>query len=128
MGRIRAKNTKPEMAVRSILHRLGYRFRLHQIRLPGKPDIVLPRLKAVVFVHGCFWHRHRGCSYCSTPSANGAYWRAKFIGNQRRDRENAQKLRKVGWRPTFVWECELRDPSKLEKRLLRALRPKAESL
>lgn len=121
MSRVRGKDTSPERAVRSMIHRMGYRFRLHRKNLPGKPDIVLPRHRCVVFVHGCFWHRHKGCKRASTPQSNVAYWEKKFRRNVERDRQRRHDLRKLGWRVVVVWECELRDPDKLAVRLLREI-------
>lgn len=118
MGRIKGRDTAPEVQVRSILHRAGYRFRLHRKDLPGRPDIVLSKHQTVVFVHGCFWHRHRGCPNCSTPKSNAEFWEAKFSGNIKRDKQNIAKLEKSGWHVIVVWECELRDLEHLEKRLL----------
>jgi DNA mismatch endonuclease (patch repair protein) len=106
MSRIRGKDTKPEMVVRSALHRMGFRYRLHVRKLPGCPDIVLTKYRTVVFVHGCFWHRHRGCRNCSMPTNNREFWRAKLEGNAVRDKTNARALRKQGWRVIVVWECE----------------------
>ncbi len=106
MSRIRGKDTTPERVVRSALHRLGYRFRLHSRKLPGRPDIVLPRHRLAVFVHGCFWHRHRGCRNCTTPTNNRRFWVAKLEGNAARDRMHMRTLRKLGWRVVVVWECE----------------------
>lgn len=121
MSRIRGKNTSPELLVRSLLHRLGYRFRLHRRDLPGKPDIILPKHKAVVFVHGCFWHRHSRCKYAYTPKSNLEFWRDKFHGNVQRDRVTARRLRKLGWRVIVVWECQTADAKELAERLTRAL-------
>lgn len=123
MGRIKGRDTAPEVQVRSILHRAGYRFRLHRKDLPGKPDIVLPRHKTAIFVHGCFWHRHKGCSNCSTPKSNVEFWEAKFSGNVERDRRNVKKLQNSGWRVVVVWECELSRPDELSSRLLNLFRP-----
>ena len=109
MGRIRATNTAPEIAVRRFLHRAGLRFRLHVGQLPGKPDIVLSKYNTVVFVHGCFWHQHRGCRYATTPKSNTAFWKAKLNGNVRRDRVQLGRLRRMGWRVCVVWECDLSD-------------------
>jgi DNA mismatch endonuclease (patch repair protein) len=106
MSRIRGKNTTPEKVVRSMLHRMGYRFRLHGKKLPGRPDIVLPRYKTVVFVHGCFWHRHRGCKNCTTPTHRRAWWLNKLEGNAKRDQAHRQVLGKLGWRVIVVWECQ----------------------
>jgi DNA mismatch endonuclease (patch repair protein) len=122
MSRIRAKNTKPELIVRSLIHRLGFRYRLHVRSLPGCPDIVLPRWKSVVFVHGCFWHRHRGCSLAYTPKSRTEFWVSKLEGNASRDRNSTKLLKKQGWKPLVVWECELRDADKLRRRLNRAIR------
>src|SRR5690606_19657417 len=106
MGRIRGRDTIPERRVRSLLHRLGYRFRLHRRDLPGRPDIVLPRHKTVILVHGCFWHRHPGCGNCTTPTANQEFWLSKFDANVKRDRHSIQALRDLGWKVIVVWECE----------------------
>lgn len=117
MRRVRGKDTTPEMAVRSLLHRLGFRYRLHRPDLPGKPDIVLPKYKAVVFVHGCFWHRHAGCSRASTPTTRRDYWLPKFRRTVERDKRNHELLRRSGWNVIVVWECELRDIQQLAARL-----------
>lgn len=108
MSRIRGKNTVPELALRSLLHRAGYRFRLHRDNLPGRPDIVLPGSKVAVYVHGCYWHRHMGCRYNTMPSSNVDFWRSKFERTVERDRENIEAITSAGWRPVIVWECELR--------------------
>jgi DNA mismatch endonuclease, patch repair protein len=121
MSRIRGRNTKPELAVRSLLHRLGYRFRLHVRDLPGRPDIVLPRYRLVVLVHGCFWHRHSGCRFCYVPKTRADFWHKKFEGNIRRDREVQLALRKIGWRVMVVWECEVKDVRRLNRRMSRTL-------
>lgn len=122
MSRIRGKDTKPERAVRSLLHRMGYRFRLHRRDLPGKPDIVLPKYRAVVFVHGCFWHRHKGCRYAYTPKTRKEFWENKFSENIRRDKENSARLRQLGWKIIYVWECETeRNPGLLERKLNKQL-------
>ena len=109
MSRIRSKNTKPEMVVRSMLHRMGFRFRLHDRKLPGNPDIVLPRYKTVIFVHGCFWHRHPGCSYTYTPKSRVEFWEVKFQKNINNDQGNIRVLRESGWQVKVIWECETRD-------------------
>jgi DNA mismatch endonuclease (patch repair protein) len=109
MSRIRSENTKPERSLRSMLHRMGYRFRLHDRSLPGAPDIVLRRYSAVVFVHGCFWHRHPGCPFAYTPKTRIAFWKAKFKNNVDRDIRVLNELRDLGWRVLTVWECELRE-------------------
>ena len=109
MARIQGRNTKPEMRVRSLLHRLGYRFRLHRAKLPGSPDIVLPCHRAVIFVHGCFWHRHAGCRGASNPKTRPEFWGAKFEANVRRDRNAVEALEGLGWRVLVLWECESKD-------------------
>jgi DNA mismatch endonuclease (patch repair protein) len=121
MSRIRSRDTAPEKAVRSLLHRLGFRFRLHPQRLPGKPDIVLTRHRTAVFVHGCFWHRHPGCRCATTPGTRTAWWLAKFARNVARDTAVRSALRAAGWRVVVVWECELRDPARLATRFKRLL-------
>jgi DNA mismatch endonuclease (patch repair protein) len=108
MSRIRGKDTTPERLVRSALHRMGYRFRLHRKDLPGKPDIVLPKHRVVIFVHGCFWHRHPRCRYSTTPKTNRKFWNAKFKTNVERDRRVRRELRKLGWKVVVVWECQVR--------------------
>jgi DNA mismatch endonuclease, patch repair protein len=113
MSRIRSRNTKPEMAVRSALHRMGVRFRLHRKDLPGRPDIVLPRYRTVVFVHGCFWHQHAGCRLASKPSSNTEYWLEKLRRNQERFTEHAAALAESGWRVAVIWECETRHREEL---------------
>ena len=115
MSRIRGKDTAPELALRKALHALGLRYRLHA-RLPGKPDIVLPRHSAVVFVHGCFWHRHRGCRIATTPKSNTAFWREKFDRNVARDKRVRRQLRVAGWRVFIAWECQLSGKGKASKR------------
>jgi DNA mismatch endonuclease (patch repair protein) len=122
MSRIRGRDTTPEKRVRSLLHRLGYRFRLHRHDLPGKPDIVLPRFRTVIFVHGCFWHRHPRCRYAYVPKTRTEFWVGKFAANVRRDRQCQRTLRKLGWHVLVVWECQLRDEKKLVHRLVRFLR------
>lgn len=109
MSRIRGKNTTPEIRVRSLLHRLGFRFRIHGRNLPGKPDVVLAKYKTVVFVHGCFWHRHKGCKNCTTPTNRRDWWLSKLEHNVLRDRQHHVALRKLGWRVIVIWECEIED-------------------
>jgi len=108
MSRIRGANTKPELAVRSMLHRMGYRFRISDKTLPGKPDIVLPKYRSVIFVHGCFWHRHPGCKYTYTPKSRLDFWSRKFEENVMRDKNNLSLLKKAGWLPIVIWECEIK--------------------
>jgi DNA mismatch endonuclease (patch repair protein) len=118
MARIRSKGTRPERIVRACLRRLGLKYRLHDADLPGRPDIVLDRLRIVVFVHGCFWHRHPRCRLAYTPGTRRAFWKRKFAGNVRRDRINMQRLRRQGWSVVVVWECQTRsDPVRLMKHL-----------
>lgn len=113
MSSIRGRDTKPELAVRRYLHGLGFRYRLHLKSLPGSPDIVLPKYRVVILIHGCFWHRHRGCKYCATPSTNIAKWTEKFESNIARDERNLQRLREQNWRMVVIWECGLKhgDPA-----------------
>jgi DNA mismatch endonuclease (patch repair protein) len=113
MSRIRGKDTKPEIAVRSLLHKLGYRFRLKSCSLPGRPDIVLPKYHAVVFVHGCFWHRHSGCRFAYAPKSRVEFWNTKFECNVARDRLVYVELDTLNWHHLTVWECELRDKASL---------------
>ncbi len=108
MSAIRGKDTKPEMVVRKELHRLGFRFRLHDRSLPGHPDLKLTKHRAVVFVHGCYWHRHSGCRYATTPATNREFWLDKLERNVERDREYMRELSDLGWRVAIVWECALR--------------------
>jgi DNA mismatch endonuclease (patch repair protein) len=108
MASIRSQHTRPEMLVRRHLHALGFRYRLHRKDLPGKPDIVLPKYQAVVFVHGCFWHGHRGCRFATVPATRTEFWTAKISANQARDAAAEFKLREAGWRIAIVWECALR--------------------
>jgi DNA mismatch endonuclease (patch repair protein) len=119
MGRIASRNTRPERLVRSVLHKLGLRFRLHVSRLPGTPDIVLAKWRTVVLVHGCFWHRHVNCKLSYTPKSRRAFWNRKFQRNIERDLTNCQELRILGWRVIVVWECETRKPFRLESRFRR---------
>ena len=117
MSRIRGKNTKPEMTVRSVVHRLGYRYALHRSDLPGHPDIVLVRYKKIIFVHGCFWHMHR-CRYGRvTPATNTKFWHDKRRGNVERDKRNLRKLRRDGWRVLVIWECQTPDAENLGGKL-----------
>ncbi|MDQ3171168.1 MAG: DNA mismatch endonuclease Vsr [Acidobacteriota bacterium] len=120
MSRIRNRDTKPELIVRSLLHRLGLRFRLQGATLPGRPDVVLARHRTVVVVHGCFWHRHGGCRFAYTPKSNVPFWLGKFAGNIARDKRANKALRALGWRVLTVWECETATPEKLARRLAAA--------
>lgn len=124
MARIRSRDTKPELIVRSLLHRSGMRFSLRRKDLPGKPDIVLPRHGTVIFVHGCFWHRHRNCRLATMPKSRQSFWQAKFDSNVERDRRNQAKLLKSGWRVLVLWECEvMRDPLAMLEQLLPRIIP-----
>ena len=114
MASIKAKDTKPEKRVRKYLHATGLRFRLHTRGLPGSPDIVLPKFRTVIFVHGCYWHRHRDCRFAYTPKSNVEFWTAKFDENVSRDARNQRSLENLGWRGLVIWECETSDSSKLE--------------
>jgi DNA mismatch endonuclease (patch repair protein) len=118
MGAIRKQHTEPELQVRRRLHSLGFRFRLHRRELPGTPDIVLPRHRAVIFVHGCFWHRHEGCRLATMPKSNEAFWQAKFDANLARDLRNQRDLSELGWSSHVIWECETRDSGLLRDRLI----------
>ena len=108
MSRIKGRDTKPEIRLRSLLHRAGYRFRLHANDLPGRPDIVMPKHRAVIFVNGCFWHRHEGCRFTTTPATRPEFWQNKFEGTTKRDERNRDLLEKSGWRVITVWECNLK--------------------
>lgn len=120
MSRIRGSNTKPELVVRSLLHRMGYRFRLHRKDLPGTPDVVMPGRGTVVFVHGCFWHGHT-CKRTKMPKSRVDYWRKKIEDNRRRDVHKRRKLRALGWNVVVVWECELKRPGRLAEKLRRSI-------
>ena len=122
MSRIKGRDTKPELLVRSTAHRLGLRFRLHDKRLPGKPDLVLPKHRTVIFVHGCFWHGHTCKRGARQPKDNAAYWRAKIARNVARDGASLKTLKQNGWSPLVIWECETRDPVKLSRRIQRLTR------
>ncbi|HAX47999.1 MAG TPA: DNA mismatch endonuclease Vsr [Ignavibacteria bacterium] len=108
MSRILSKNTKPEISVRKFLYKHGIRYRLHDARLPGKPDIVIRKYKIVIFVHGCFWHSHKNCKYASNPKSNKAFWNAKLQGNVARDKKNKAQLKKIGYKVLIFWECKLK--------------------
>src|SRR5258706_10240561 len=117
MSQIRSANTQPEIVVRSILHRLGYRFRVHSRRLPGRPDIVLPKWKTVIQVHGCFWHRHSRCKFAYTPKTRPDFWTRTFKANHERDLRTTRRLRRLGWRVVTIWECQACAPQRLAERL-----------
>ncbi len=128
MSRIRSRDTVPERVVRSVLHRLGYRFRLHKSDLPGRPDIVLPRYRIVILVHGCFWHRHPGCRFAYAPKSRIPFWTAKFTANQSRDLIVRRELRKLGWMVVVIWECQTRNEEVLQRRLSAVVRKRAATL
>ena len=111
MARIRSKDTAPEMAVRKMLHAHGYRYRLHRKDLPGKPDVVLTKHRVAIFVHGCFWHQHKGCRFAATPKSNAGYWGPKLSRNVQRDEQSVRALQQAGWRVLVVWECACRKGS-----------------
>lgn len=117
MAAVRSKDTRPEMALRKMLFAMGFRYRLHRKSLPGCPDIVLPSLRTAVFMHGCFWHRHRGCYRATFPQVHQAFWAAKFSATVARDERNAQSLLDMEWNVIVVWECELKHPESLQERL-----------
>jgi DNA mismatch endonuclease, patch repair protein len=127
MSRIRGRNTKPELQVRSLLHSLGYRFTVNgpkNKKLPGKPDIVLPKYKTVIFVHGCFWHGHQGCKDFRIPKTRSEWWKAKIEGNVARDERQQEELLGLGWKVVVIWECELNnivDVTSLKQRLCKSL-------
>ncbi len=126
MSRIRNRDTAPERVVRQELYRLGIRYRLHNGKLPGRPDIVISRLRTVIFVHGCFWHRHPGCRMAYTPKSNVEFWLTKLEGNARRDTENQARLAELGWRVIVIWECEIRNLTALQEQLAKLLGIEAE--
>ena len=123
MAKIKGKNTRPERAVRSLLHRAGHRFRIHVRALPGTPDIVLPRHRTVVFVHGCFWHRHAKCKKARVPKTHRKFWADKFARNVANDRHHRRQLRRLGWRVVTIWECQLRRPDAVLAQIEKALPP-----
>jgi DNA mismatch endonuclease, patch repair protein len=124
MSSVRQRNTGPERLVRSLLHSLGMRFRLHRRDLPGSPDIVLPRHRIAIFVHGCFWHQHRGCPKARKPSSNNDYWDRKLADNIARDRKKSAELRKLGWKVITIWQCETRNADSIIEKLTDLIAPK----
>lgn len=121
MSRIRSKDTKPEMLIRRMLHRLGYRYSLHRRDLPGAPDLVFPSRRKVILVHGCFWHQHKRCIDGRLPKSREDYWLPKLLRNVERDRRNVAKLRRGGWKVMKVWECDVLSDRNLQERLVRFL-------
>jgi DNA mismatch endonuclease (patch repair protein) len=117
MSRIPSKNTRTELQVRSLIHSMGLRYRLHSKKLPGKPDLVFPKYKTVIFVNGCFWHRHKGCKITTTPKTNTKFWKNKFSYNVARDKEHQRELLKLGWNVVVVWQCELKDKKSLTEKV-----------
>lgn len=120
MSRVRGKNTLPELLVRRVAYSLGFRFRLHRKELPGSPDIVFPKLRTAIFVHGCFWHSHPGCARASMPQSRAAFWQSKLARNVERDMAAATALEKMGWHVAVIWECETKN-REIIKRLLRRI-------
>ena len=118
MSRVAAKNTSPEIRVRRAAHALGLRFRLHRRDLPGTPDLVFAKHRIVIFVHGCFWHRHPGCKKASTPKSRTDFWQSKFDSNVARDRRTTEKLNALGWTVAVVWECQTKEPALLSRTLV----------
>lgn len=122
MSRVKSSNTKPERFVRSLIHNLGFRFRLSSSYLPCKPDVILPKFRSVIFVHGCFWHQHKKCkAWKKIPSSNIAFWKKKFKGNIKRDRRNIASLRRIGWKSLVIWECQIGDVDLLTNIILKFL-------
>jgi DNA mismatch endonuclease, patch repair protein len=122
MSGIKGKNTNPELVVRKLLHAYGYRFRLHASNLPGRPDIVLPKYRAIIEVRGCFWHRHKNCKYAVMPKTNRKFWETKLRSNAERDDKTARTLRKRGWQVVVIWECQTRDDQRLQRSIARVLK------
>lgn len=123
MAKIKSSNTKPELRVRSLLHKLGFRFRLSRNDLPGKPDLVLPKYKIAIFVHGCFWHSHEGCKKSHLPASNIEYWESKLSRNKKRDATSQHCLESLGWKVVIIWECETKKNDELEKILMDRIQP-----
>lgn len=121
MSLVRGKNTRPEIQVRGALHRLGYRYRLHVRSLPGTPDVVFASRKKVIFVHGCFWHRHARCKLARLPKSRLIFWKNKLEGNRQRDEKNQRRLNRLGWRYLIVWECQLHEFQRVVDRITRFL-------
>ena len=122
MSRVKGRNTRPELIVRSMVHLMGLRFRLHDEKLPGKPDLALPRHKKVIFIHGCFWHGHKGCKRSARPATNKVFWSEKLDRNIARDKKNIRLLVKEGWDVLVIWQCQTRDMENLSLRLHKFLR------
>ena len=127
MSRIRSRDTLPELRVRSLIHRAGYRYRLHVKEMPGKPDIVMPRYRTAILINGCFWHRHPNCRYATTPKTNTDYWQRKFERNVARDRTAHYELARNGWKILVIWECQTRDKESLATLIGEILPPRKEN-
>lgn len=121
MAAVRGKNTTPELSVRRMLHSMGFRFRLHRKELPGKPDIVLPKFRLCIFVHGCFWHQHPGCKRATIPKTRKEFWQTKFERNKKRDKLVRKALNKLGWHVLIIWECKTQKPDMLNKLFMKHL-------
>jgi DNA mismatch endonuclease (patch repair protein) len=117
MAAVHSKDTKPELVVRKIVYGLGYRYRLHSKKLPGKPDLVFAGKRKAIFVHGCFWHRHRGCRYATSPKTRIEFWQSKFQANVVRDKQTTEELKRLGWSVLTIWQCELKELKKLAERI-----------
>jgi len=125
MSRIRSYDTEPELKMRSIVHRMGYRFRIHQDKLPGNPDIVLAKHKKAIFIHGCFWHGHKGCPRSKRPTSNISFWQDKLDKNQERDKRVQKELRHLGWKYLVIWQCEIKKTERLKKKIESFLKVKS---
>lgn len=121
MSKVSGKETKPEILIRKFLFSKGFRFRKNDKKLPGKPDIVLPKYKTVIFVHGCFWHQHKNCKKAARPTSNTEFWNVKLDRNLKRDKENIKYLKNLGWKVIVIWECTLKNAEKLEKAKMKLL-------
>ncbi len=121
MSQVKSRNTQPELRVREIAHALGYRFRLHRTDLPGSPDLVFPRYRLALFVHGCFWHRHKRCVLASLPKTRRLFWRKKFAENTERDKRVVKAIRNLGWPVGVIWQCQTSDRTHLERRLMKLM-------
>jgi DNA mismatch endonuclease (patch repair protein) len=119
MSSIKSYDTQPELMIRSLIHRMGYRFRLRNVWLPGSPDIVLPRHKKVIFIHGCFWHGHQKCKKSKRPNTNKDFWKHKLDNNVDRDKRQQRELNKLGWHYLVVWQCQISKPETVRKRIKR---------
>lgn len=124
MAAVKSKNTSAELTLRRLLHRAGYRYRLHDRKLPGRPDVVFPGRKKAIFINGCFWHRHDNCRYATTPKSRVEFWESKFAANVERDHRNMAALERMGWSVAVVWQCELRQPEKVLARVTQFLESK----